>query len=92
MGYLSVVPTCVVTGHPFINILSRKDGVYRIHSSAGQFIKEGIFRADVTEVEIPAVTGLYIVQLWSNDTPEEPYRAIKILVREKCENCNTSSF
>ncbi|MCR5532598.1 MAG: IgGFc-binding protein [Paludibacteraceae bacterium] len=90
MGYLAVTPTCVVTGHPYINILSRKDGAYRITNSSGQFVSEGVFRADVTEVQVPAIQGLYIVQLWSNDTPEEPYRAIKIIVRDKCENCSTS--
>ena len=89
MGYLSVTPTCVVSGHPYINILSRKDGAYRITNSSGQFVSEGVFRADVTEVKVPEIQGMYIVQLWSNDTPEEPYRAIKILVREKCENCST---
>ena len=92
MGYLSVTPTCVVTGHPIIYILSRKDGTYRVATSNGQIVSDGVFRADVTEVELPAVTGMYIVQLWSNDTPEEPYRAIKVLVREQCPNCDTSSF
>ena len=89
-GYLSVTPTCVVTGHPIIYILSRKDGTYRISSLEGQTVGEGVFHPDVTEVTIPAVTGMYIVQLWSDDTPEEPYRAIKVLVREQCPNCDTS--
>ncbi len=90
MGYLSVTPTCVVTAHPWVNILSRRDGTYRVNSSTGQFIKEGIFRADVTPIEIPAAEGMYIIQLWSQDTPEEPYRAIKVLVRQRCETCATS--
>ena len=90
MGYLAVTPTCIVAGHPFINILSRKDGAYRITTSDGQFVSEGVFRADVTEVQVPSVMGMYIVQLWSDDTPEEPYRAIKILVSDKCETCATS--
>lgn len=92
LGYLSVTPTCVVTGHPMIYILSRKDGTYRVTSTDGHLVSDGVFRADVTEVNLPAVTGMYIVQLWSNDTPEEPYRAIKVLVREQCPNCDTSSF
>ena len=87
-GYLSVVPTCIVTGHPYANILSRKDGMYRVTSSEGRLVKEGVFRADVTEVELPSVSGLYIFQLWSPDTPEEPYRSIKVIVKEKCEGCN----
>lgn len=90
MGYLSVVPTCIVTGHPYFNILSRKDGTYRVTTSDGVMVKEGTFRADVTEVQIPPTAGMYIVQLWSYDTPEEPYRAIKIIVKDRCENCATS--
>lgn len=90
MGYLSVTPTCVVPAHPFVSILSRKDGMYRISSSSGRLVSQGVFRADVTEVEVPTTPGMYIVQLWSDDTPEEPYRAIKIMVREQCENCATS--
>ena len=89
-GYLSVVPTCIVTGHPYANILSRKDGMYRVTSSEGRLVKEGVFRADVTEIELPSVSGIYIFQLWSPDTPEEPYRAIKVIVKEKCEGCNIS--
>ena len=88
MGYLSVVPTCIVTGHPYANILSRKDGTYRISNSNGLLVSEGVFRADVTQVELPAVPGMYIFQLWSADTPEEPYRSIKVIVKEVCENCN----
>ena len=92
MGYLSVTPTCVVTGHPNIYILSRHDGTYRVTTTNGHLVTEGVFRADVTELELPAVTGMYIVQLWSADTPEEPYRAIKVFVREQCPNCDISSF
>ena len=90
MGYLSVVPTCVVTAHPYITILSRKGGTYRISTSEGRAFKSGSFHADATQVEVPATSGMYIVQLWSNDTPEEPYRAIKIVVKEQCETCATS--
>ncbi|MBQ5379504.1 MAG: hypothetical protein IIU10_04760, partial [Paludibacteraceae bacterium] len=88
MGYLSVVPTCIVTGHPYANILSRKDGMYTIYNSNGIKIDEGVFRADVTPVELPAVPGMYIFRLWSADTPEEPYRSIKVIVKDVCENCN----
>jgi hypothetical protein len=90
MGYLSVTPTCVAAGHPVVNILSRKDGTYRVTTSAGRFVKEGVFHADVTPVEIPATEGMYIIQLWSFDTPEEPYRAIKVMVSQQCESCATS--
>lgn len=90
MGYLSVTPTCVVPGNPVVNILSRKDGTYRVTTSSGQFVKEGVFRADVTPIQIPATEGLYLIQLWSYDTPEEPYRAIKVIVRQRCETCATS--
>ena len=90
MGYLSVVPTCVVTGHPFVNILSKNEGTYRICNSSGSLISEGSFNAGVTEVKLQEINGLYIVQLWSDKTPEEPYRAIKVIVRDKCENCDTS--
>ena len=84
MGYLSVVPTCVCQCHPYIYILSRKDGMYRITTTDGNLAGEGVFHADVTEEAVPATPGMYIVQLWSNDTPEEPYRNIKIIVNPKC--------
>lgn len=90
MGYLGVTPTCVVSAHPVIHILSRKSGTYRITTTDGNLAGEGVFHADVTEVGIPATPGMYIVQLWSNDTPEEPYRAIKIVVRDICPSCDTS--
>jgi hypothetical protein len=62
--------------------------MYRITTMEGIFVGEGVFRADVTEVEIPnAVDGMYIFQLWSVDTPEEPYRVIKVLVNEQCIDC-----
>ena len=91
-GYLAVTPTCLVAGNPVTHILSRKDGTYRVTTSEGAFVTEGVFRAPVTPIVIPAVEGMYIVQLWSNDTPEEPYRAIKVLVSQTCPNCDTSSF
>ena len=97
MGYLSVTPTCVPIGHPYVNILSHSPntdaaGTYRITTSDGLMVSEGIFHADVTQVEIPAAEGLYIIQLWSDDTPEEPYRAIKLIVRPQCPTCDISSF
>ena len=91
-GYLSVTPTCVVAAHPTAYILSRKEGMYRVTTSDGRFVSEGLFRPDVTEFQLPAVSGMYIVQLWSENTPEEPYRAIKVIVRDQCPNCDTSSF
>ncbi len=90
MGYLGVTPTCVVSAHPVIHILSRKSGTYRITTTEGNLAGEGVFHPDVTAVNVPATSGMYIVQLWSNDTPEEPYRAIKIVVRDICPNCDTS--
>ena len=90
MGYLGVTPTCVLSAHPRIHILSRKSGTYRITTTDGHLAGEGVFHADVTEVGVPATPGMYIVQLWSNDTPEEPYRAIKIVVRDLCPSCDTS--
>ena len=62
--------------------------MYRVTSVEGRLVDEGVFRADVTEVQLPAVSGMYIFQLWSPDTPEEPYRSIKVIVKEKCEGCN----
>ena len=92
MGYLAATPTCVCRCHPFINILSRRDGYYRI-SYNGVPVKEGVFRADVTEVELPIhVDGMYNIQLWSPDTPEEPYRSIKFLVLPQCPNYESIPF
>jgi hypothetical protein len=82
------VPTCIVTGHPYANILSRKDGTYRIRSVEGRLIAEGTFHADVTEVKLPSINGIYIFELWSPETKEEPYRSIKVIVKETCEGCN----
>ena len=90
MGYLSVVPTCVPVNYPYANILSRHPGTYRISTTDGILVREGSFKADVTQISIPTTAGMYVVQLWSDDTPEEPYRAIKILVSNQCEMCATS--
>ena len=78
MGYLSVVPTCVSTGNPVISILSRHKGTYNIGSVTGKLITSGSFTPDVTEVRLPAQEGIYIVHLWSDETPEEPERTIKV--------------
>ena len=59
--------------------------IYRVTYN-GILVKEGVFRADVTEVPLPNVEGIYMFQLWSPDTPEEPYRCIKVLVSKKCPN------
>ena len=91
-GYLAVTPTCIVSANPIAHILSRKDGTFRINTSDGTFVTEGVFRAPVTPITLPSAQGLYIVQLWSNDTPEEPYRAIKVIVAPSCPNCDISSF
>ena len=90
MGFLDVAPTCVTAGHPYITILSRHGGTYRITTSEGSAVSEGSFHADATEVTVPSVSGMYIVQLWSDATPEEPYRAVKIVVKDRCETCATS--
>ena len=97
MGYLSVTPTCVTLGHPYVNILSHSptndaSGMYRITTTNGHLVGEGEFHADVTTVELPTVEGMYIFQLWAKDLPEEPYRAIKVFVRSLCPNCDISSF
>lgn len=90
MGYLDVAPTCVTAGHPYTNILSRHGGRYRITTSKGSAVTSGEFHADVTEIQVPSTSGMYIIQLWSDDTTEEPYRAIKIVVKDICETCATS--
>lgn len=83
MGYLSVVPTYVVQGHPMVSILSRHEGQYTVHTSAGKVIDSGTFAPDVTEVWLPAVSGVYIFQLVSEQTPEEPKRTIKVIVGDE---------
>ena len=86
MGYLSVVPTCIDVDYPHAYILSRKDGTYRVSDPNGRLVTSGEFHADVTEVILPSVDGMYIFQLWSPQTQEEPYRAIKVIVSESCPN------
>ena len=83
MGYLSVVPTYVVKGHPLVSILSRHEGTYTIYSSTGRLLDEGTFTPDVTEVMLPAINGVYVFQLISEQTPEEPRRTIKVIVGDE---------
>ena len=83
MGYLSVVPTYVVKGHPLVSILSRHEGTYTIYSSTGRLLDGGTFTPDVTEVMLPAVNGVYVFQLISEQTPEEPRRTIKVIVGDE---------
>ena len=97
MGYMAVTPTCVTPGHPYVTILAHSPnteaaGSYRITTTDGYMVGEGVFHADATQVQLPATEGMYIFQLWTKDIPEEPYRAIKVLVRPQCPNCDISSF
>ena len=88
MGYLSVVPTCVSTGNPVISILSRHKGTYTIYTSSGQKIGPDVpFNPPVTEVKLPALEGIYIVHLLSNETPEEPERCIKVPTPAPNDGC-----
>ena len=95
--YVSVVPTCVPLGKTTIHILGRNSsssGNYRISNSEGQFISKGNYSGRSTQVAIPAVAGLYIVQIWNdNKDSDESYRAVKVLVNDVCPDCSDiSSF
>lgn len=93
--YIAVTPTCVPRGGQ-IHILSLNDnssGEYRINTVEGQFVSKGEFKGKSTPVAIPSVEGMYIVQVWSsNKESKESYRAIKVIVRDTCPNCDKSSF
>ena len=93
--YIAVTPTCVPRGGQ-IHILSLNDnssGEYRINTVGGQFVSKGEFKGKSTPVAIPSVEGMYIVQVWSsNKESKESYRAIKVIVRDTCPNCDKSSF
>lgn len=93
--YIAVTPTCVPTGGQ-IHILSLNEnssGEYRINTIEGQFVSKGVYRGKATPVSIPSVEGMYIVQVWSADKEsQESYRAIKVIVRATCPNCDKSSF
>ena len=99
--YIAVTPTCVPRGgslhilihneNPDDNIL----GKYRIITVDGQLFKP---IASLTEASTPvsfrsAPEGMYIVQVWStNKESKESYRAVKVIVRSTCPNCDKSSF
>lgn len=93
--YLAVTPTCVPRGSA-IHILSlneQSSGTYRISTIEGQFVSKGEFKGKATLVSIPAVEGMYIVQVWSaNKESKEAYRTVKVIVRDSCPNCDKSSF
>ena len=93
--YIAVTPTCVPRGGS-IHILALNEnssGEYRITTSEGQFVSRGEYHGAATPVSIPSVEGLYIVQVWSdNQESKESYRAIKVIVRDTCPNCDKSSF
>lgn len=93
--YIAVTPTCVPLGGS-IHILSlneKSHGEYRISTVEGQFVSKGEFTGKATPVSIPSVEGMYIVQVWSdNKESKESYRAIKVIVRDTCPNCDKSSF
>ena len=93
--YIAVTPTCVSFGGA-IHILSLNEnssGEYRINTVDGQFVSKGEFKGKATPVAIPSVEGMYIVQVWSsNKESKESYRAVKVIVRSTCPNCDKSSF
>ena len=93
--YISVTPTCVPRGGS-IHLLALNEnssGEYRISTVEGQFVSKGEYRGKSTPVSIPSVEGMYIVQVWSsNKESKESYRAIKVIVRDTCPNCDKSSF
>ena len=93
--YIAVTPTCVPRGGS-IHILSLNEnssGEYRINTVDGQFISKGTYHGQSTPVSIPSVEGMYIVQVWSSDKEsKESYRAIKVIVKDTCPNCDKSSF
>ena len=93
--YIAVTPTCVPRGGS-IHILSLNEnssGEFRINTVEGQFVSKGEYHGQATPVSIPSVEGMYIVQVWSsNKESKESYRAIKVIVRDTCPNCDKSSF
>jgi hypothetical protein len=93
--YIAVTPTCVPRGGS-IHILALNEnssGEYRITTAEGQFVSRGEYHGAATPVSIPSVEGLYIVQVWSdNKESKESYRAIKVIVKDTCPNCDKSSF
>gem|GEM_PF-2756787 len=88
MGYLSVVPTCISTSNPVVSILSRHKGQYRVYTMEGIRVLPrdkdyGEFTPQAYPVRLDGLSaGWYIFQLWSDETPEEPHRSIKILLKD----------
>lgn len=96
--YLSVTPTCVPRGGSIhILFLNESSNIeYRITTVDGQFISKGDNHEHIgtsLPASLPAVEGMYIVQVWSSDKEsKESYRAIKVIVKDTCPNCDKSSF
>ena len=92
MGYLSVVPTCISTSNPVVSILSRHKGQYRVYTMEGiRVLPRDKDYGEFTPQAYPQAypvrldglsAGWYIFQLWSDETPEEPHRSIKILLKD----------
>jgi hypothetical protein len=88
MGYLSVVPTCISTSNPVVSILSRHKGQYRVYTMEGIRVLPrdkdyGEFTPQAYPVRLDGLSaGWYIFQLWSDETPEEPRRTIKIQLKD----------
>lgn len=97
--YIAVTPTCVPLngdGYVYIHILALNEsssGEFRINTVEGQFVSKGTFEGKATPVKMPTAEGMYIVQVWSsNKESKESYRAVKVIVRKTCPNCDKSSF
>ena len=97
--YIAVTPTCVPLngdGYVYIHILALNEsssGEFRISTVEGQFVSRDTFEGKATPVKMPAAEGMYIVQVWSsNKESKESYRAVKVIVRKTCPNCDKSSF
>ena len=97
--YIAVTPTCLPIngeGDVFIHILSSENGSgeYRITTVEGQFVTKGDFKGNATKVKMNNLPeGMYIVQVSSyNKESKEAYRAVKVIVRKTCPNCDKSSF
>ena len=85
--FISVTPTCVPLGRTLLYIVANPEnkGTYRITTIDGQFIRSGEYAGEATPIRIPAVEGMYIVQIRSANGIVEPLRAIKVLVGDICQ-------
>ena len=85
--YISVTPTCVPLGRTTIYIVSDENnaGTYRVTTIEGQQVSTGDFSGPATPITIPAVEGMYVVQIKSAKGVVEPYRAIKVVVGNVCQ-------